>query len=265
MTLRSPGLRLAFLPALAVGAALLSACGVHFGTGVEARDTWSRTYTVTAGATLDVRNTNGKISIVAGDGDQVRVEATRVARGATEEAAKAALAGIAITERATADRIELDASQPGLQIALGQSKTVNFEVTLPRTTHVTIKATNGDIELEGVDGTVRVDGTNGRIRARGSAQGVDLTTVNGLIALDLTSVGKDGVRCRTTNGEITVTMPADSKATLAARVTNGQVRTSGLTLAATAESRRRLDATVGGGGPEIRLEATNGAIQVSGR
>ena len=41
------------------------ACNLHLGTGIEARDNWTRTYAVKPGATLDVRETNGRIHVEA--------------------------------------------------------------------------------------------------------------------------------------------------------------------------------------------------------
>jgi hypothetical protein len=38
-----------------------------------------------------------------------------------------------------------------------------------------------------------------------------------------------------------------------------------LTVAVAEQSRRRLDGTLGGGGPLIRLETTNGAVQIRGK
>jgi len=39
----------------------------------------------------------------------------------------------------------------------------------------------------------------------------------------------------------------------------------GWTVAVAEQSRRRLDGTLGGGGPLIRLETTNGAVQIRGK
>jgi hypothetical protein len=60
-------------------------------------------------------------------------------------------------------------------------------------------------------------------------------------------------------------VPASIKARLSARVSNGAITTEGLTVAVAEQSRRRLDGTLGGGGPLIRLETTNGAVQIRGK
>jgi DUF4097 and DUF4098 domain-containing protein YvlB len=83
--------------------------------------------------------------------------------------------------------------------------------------------------------------------------------------LTFATVGTSGIRCKTTNGQIVVTIPQNAKATIAGRVVNGDIRTENLQVQSTQSSTRRLDATVGGGGPEIRLETTNGEVRVVGR
>ena len=86
-----------------------------------------------------------------------------------------------------------------------------------------------------------------------------------MVKLDFSKLGDAGVSCETTTGTISVTVPRDAKARISARVTNGAINTSDLQLAVTEQSRRRLDASIGGGGPSIRLETTNGAISINGR
>lgn len=244
--------------------AAVSACNLQFSTGVEAKDTWSRTYKVNADATLELKATNGKIRVSAIDGDEIRVEATRVAKGSTDEAAKAALNDVKITESATADRVALSSSTEGLQLNF-KGHRVDYDVKVPRTLQLSIKSMNGDIDVEGVSGFVRVESTNGRISATGLGQGADFNLVNGEVKADFASIGDRGLRCKTTNGQVVVTVPADAKATIAGRITNGAIRTENLNLQTTEESRRRLDATIGGGGPELRIETMNGEIRIVGR
>ena len=256
--------RRAALLLLPLWAVAVSACNLQFSTGVEAKDTWSRTYKVNADATLELKAANGKIRISAIDGDEIQVAATRVAKGSTDEAAKAALDDVKITESATADWVSLSSGGEGLQLNL-RGHRVDYDVKVPRTLQVAIKSVNGEIEIEGVGGFVTIESTNGRVTATGLADGADINLVNGEVKADFASVGGRGLRCKTTNGEIIVTVPTNAKATLAARVANGAIQTENLTVQATEESRRRLDATIGGGGPELRVETINGEITIRGR
>ena len=241
-----------------------AACGLHF-PGIEAKEAWTRSYKVTSGATVELRETNGRIRVEASEGDQVAISATKIVKGPSEEAAKAALADFTIKESATADRVEVDSTRPGDGLMSRVSYRVDYDVKMPRTGQLTIKTTNGEIRVVSIAGFVKIDTVNGDIEATGLQRGADVHAVNGRVQLELTSVGDGGVRCKTTNGQIVVTVPTSAKATINARVTNGVVHTENLTVAATESTHRRLDATIGGGGPEIRLDTTNGEVRIVGK
>ncbi len=242
-----------------------SGCNLQFSTGVEAKDTWTRTYKVKEGATVELREPNGRIRVEAGDGGEVTINATKVAKGPSEEAAKAALADMVIKDVATADRVEIDSTSSSSGINFRLSKHVDYDVKMPRTGQLTIKSTNGEIKVIAIAGLVKIEATNGDIELTGMEKGVDVDAVNGRVQVEMASVGDGGVRCKTTNGEIILTVPASAKATIAARVTNGEVRTENLTVQSTESSHRRLDGTIGGGGPEIRLDTMNGEIRIIGK
>ena len=256
----------ALLTAIAVGLGSVawSACGLQLSTGIEAKSTWSRSYKVGDAATLDLREPNGKINVEAVDGNEIKVTATRIAKASTEEAAKAEVEKIEIREKATAELVEID-STPPTSINFGYSRRVDYDVKIPRSASLTIKTSNGDIDVKAIGGRVKIEATNGEITASGLERGAEITATNGSIELDLSKVGTDGVRCHTTNGQIIVTIPKSAKATLAARVTNGVIDVDNLPVEFTEQSRRRLDASLGGGGPEIRLDTTNGYIKINGR
>jgi DUF4097 and DUF4098 domain-containing protein YvlB len=252
---------------LLISAALAAsaACGLHFGSGIEARETWNRTYTVKSGATLTVRESNGTIRVNAIDGDKIEVSATRVAKASTEEAAKADLKEFSISETATADHVELDSSTRSVGVMLHKSRHVDYDIKVPKGLNVTLKTANGLINVQGVGGALTIEATNGDIEATGLGGGADVTAVNGRVQLGIEKVHNSGVRCKTTNGQIILTLPTTAKATLAAHVLHGVIQTENLSIATTDETRQRLNATIGGGGPEIKLETTNGEVRVVGK
>ena len=242
-----------------------SACNLHFSTGVEAKEAWTRTYKVKAGATVELREANGRIRVEAADGDEVAINATRVVKGPSEEAAKAALADVVIKEAATEDRVEIDSTASSAGLSFRLSRRVDYDVKMPRTGNLTIKTTNGEIRVNAIAGFVKIETVNGDIELTGIEKGVDVNAVNGRVQVELASVGEGGVRCKTTNGQIILTVPTSAKASIVARVTNGVVNTENLNLQSTESSHRRLDATIGGGGPEIRLDTTNGEVRIVGK
>jgi DUF4097 and DUF4098 domain-containing protein YvlB len=256
--------RLMRAAAVVAATAALAACNLQFSTGIEAKSAWSRTYKVAGGATLEIKELNGRITVEATDGSEIQVTATRVAKAPTEEAAKAAADKIQINEKVSDDRVELD-STVGFQLTSGLSHHVDYDVKVPRSINLSIKVTNSQVNVKSVAGTVKIDAVNGEITVDGAEQGADITTVNGRVVLNLAKIGADGARVNSTNGEIEVGVPSGGKATFAARVTNGAVEVEGLQLQTTEKTYRRLDATLGGGGPEIRLGTTNGMIKIVGR
>jgi DUF4097 and DUF4098 domain-containing protein YvlB len=253
--------RLALLAVLA----LASACHVDLSTDVEARDEWKRTYTLGPGGTFELRNTNGKVRITTGDGDTIDVKADRIIKAASEEAAKDALKQFEITEAVTKNSVTIDSTSRGSGFTIRLQRRVDFDVKVPRWADVRIDSTNSDIEVSGLQGPFRAETTNGRITGSALEGGARIETTNGLVELDVAKLTDAGISCETTNGRITVSVPRDARAQISARVTNGAITTSDLQLTVAEQSRRRLDASIGGGGPPIRLETTNGSIAIRGR
>jgi DUF4097 and DUF4098 domain-containing protein YvlB len=253
-------------PLVALGLSLVgaAACHVDFDTGVEARDEWKRTYTLGKNGAFELRNTNGKIQIQAADGDVVEVNATRIVKARTDEAAKDALARFEIRETVSPASIALDSTNRG-GFEINMSRRVEYTVRVPRWAAVRVSTTNAEVDVTGVGGALQIEATNGRIRGRALENSASVETTNGTVALEFARLGERGVSCDTTNGTIELTVPDGAKANLTARVTNGAITTTGLDMTVIEQSRRRLDASIGGGGPEIKLETTNGAIRIMSR
>jgi DUF4097 and DUF4098 domain-containing protein YvlB len=232
---------------------------------VEARDEWKRTYTLTPGASFEIKNTNGRIRITSVDGDTVEVKADRVVKAATDESAKEALKRLEIAESVSPKGVLIDGTNRNMGFTVGLQRRVDFDVRVPRWANVRLGSTNGDIEVSGLKGAFHAETTNGGILGSALEGGATIETTNGEVQLDFAKLAESGVSCETTNGRISVTVPRDTRARISARVTNGDINTSDLQLAVTEQSRRRLDASIGGGGPSIKLETTNGSIAIKGR
>jgi Toastrack DUF4097 len=263
MTVRGPRHGLFTAVALA-GLMAASACNLRISTDAEAKDQWQRRYTLKEGGTLEIRNTNGLIHIEPTDDGAVDITADRVVRAATDQAAKDALGRFEIQETVAPDRVTIDSTNRSAGIMINLQRHVDFHVRAPRWANLTIDTTNGNVEVVGpkLTGKLHATATNGRIRAAGLENAATIETTNGTITLDVDKLGDDGLSCSTTNGGISVTFPTDVKARISARVTNGSITKEGLQVAVSEQSRRRLDGTIGGGGPMVRLETTNGFIKM---
>lgn len=248
---------------LSAAMATLVACNLQLSTDVEAKDEWSRTYPLTAAGSVSIKNGNGRIEVIGGEGTSVTITAERIVKASTEAAAKEQLALFEMNEDVTPERVSIDSSTRGLMINV--SRRVNYKVTMPKGASLSLASSNGDISVTSVGGAFSAEATNGRITATGLETSAKVSTINGVIALTFDRVGEGGITAEATNGTITVSVPKSTNADLSARVTNGAISNEGLDLQVSEQSRRRLDGKLGAGGPAIRLETTNGAITVKGK
>ena len=147
---------------------------------------------------------------------------------------------------------------------VNRSKQVDYTVRAPSWVNLKLDSTNGAIEVVGIGGRLDAESTNGNIRAVGLGGGATVETTNGNVHLEFARLGEGGLKSSTTNGDITLGLPRDVRANLNAKVTNGNIGTTDLSVTTTEQSRRRLQAQLGGGGPEVRLSTTNGDIRVKG-
>jgi len=242
-----------------------TACDVVFqGMNAQATDQWTRAYKLEPGGQIEVISPNGAIDVTpSADGTTVEVVAERRARAASEQAARQALKGIQITERATPTEIRLEVPRFSSGEHFGRpSREVSFKLKVPKTATVRVNTRNGTVHVAGLAGTVKVDSTNGDIVGENLAGVVQAGTTNGNIKVHVTGLQPDGIRLDTTNGEIELRVPADSKATISAHWAHGDFEASGLNPQGEKESRR-YDGKLNGGGPLVELNTTNGRIRIS--
>ncbi len=265
MTVSTARLRRLAAALLVIAAGVsLAGCNLSIDNKAEARSEWKKSFTLAKGGTFEIRNTNGLIEVSPGDGDQISVTAVRIAKAATEAEAKDAAEKIEIRETVSGDSIIIDSKFP-VGGMFGNNRQVKFHVRAPRGTTLRLSNTNGEIEITDMTGEIRLDTTNGSVKASGLSGPTHASTTNGAVSLDFASIPAEGVSAETTNGGVVVRIPKDAKARINARVSNGGIETDGLALAITEQSRRRLDATLNGGGGDIRLETTNGGITIRGK
>jgi hypothetical protein len=247
-------------------AAALAGCNVQLSMQAEARDQWQRRYTLTEGGTLEIHNTNGLIRVEPTSDTAVEISADRIVKAASDEAAKDALARWEIEQSAAPDRIVIDSSkQAGASFMVHMNRRADYRVRVPQWANLRLETTNGTIDITGphVSGKVRAQTTNGNIKLIGLENNTTISTTNGAVTLEVRRLGDEGLSCETTNGSINVTVPSDLNARLSARVTNGGISAHLPSMSVSEESRRRLGATIGSGGPMMRLETTNGGVTVA--
>jgi DUF4097 and DUF4098 domain-containing protein YvlB len=245
--------------------------------GEEYRDDFSKTLPLKAGERFSLENVNGPVSLTTWNENSVEIKAVKTSRRSEEELAK-----VEIRVEESAGGVSVKAIWPKFPRRARVS--VAFEVKVPegvildgvetvnggvdvsgRFERGDVGTTNGNVRVEGGTGELEVSTTNGDIRVRRFEGRVEAGTTNGSIRLeDLTFKG--GLSAGTTNGSITlsITNAEGLNADLRAHTTNGSVSVDfPVTLKNLSQSRRRVEAKIGQGGPLIELETTNGSIKLT--
>lgn len=247
-------------------AVALAGCDVSLGNlTARATEEWTHTYPLTAGGEVRIVNTNGRIDVEGVDGSTVEVRAERIARGATDAAARELLPRIVIREESKPDRVSLETERMS-GIMFGAGFEVRYHVRAPKNAVVNVTNTNGQVVVNALAGKVVAHTTNGGVKGTNLTGGVDGRTTNGSVSIEMASVGPDPVSLETTNGSVTLMLPEKAKATVSASVTNGGITVGALdNFEVTEKSRRRLEGRLNGGGTPVELRTTNGGIRLRSR
>ena len=142
---------------------------------------------------------------------------------------------------------------------------VTYEIFVPQTTDLTLKALNGGINISDVRGRLAFEGVNGGVRLKRVAGEINGRTVNGGIDVELAGMGADArqVELSTVNGGVTVTMPSSYSARVQTETGMGRVDSDFPMPSEAGNARsRRMDFTIGAGGPPMNITTGNGSIRL---
>jgi len=147
-----------------------------------------------------------------------------------------------------------------------EASTSNGPVELVGCTGAAIlRTSNGRIQAEGVRAPFEATTSNARIEVRlAEAAGsgpARLRTSNGSVRLTLEQALKTDVVVRTSNGSIAVRAPATLAARVKASTSNGEILTN-FDVEGGERGKTGLEGLIGGGGPRLELETSNGNIEI---
>jgi len=208
---------------------------------------------------------NGGIRVKGSDRSDVLVRACVQTWGTTEEAARAVAGGITIST--SGGTIKADA--PGRE-----NWSVSYELLVPRSTDLNLKAHNGGIGISSVEGRLEFETLNGGVSLSDIAGDVRGRTTNGGVNVMLAgnSWKGSGLEVITTNGGVHVSMPETYAANIETGTTNGGFHSDIPALNVTTENVKgptarqratRLSMALNGGGAPVRLMTTNGGVHIS--
>jgi len=248
------------LAAAVVAVAALPAC-VMGPLNAEARDTWTRTYTLSQTGEVSIANINGRVEIEGVDGSSVEVAAERIAHAGTEQMAKELLPKIAINDRSTPDLVFVETGRIN-GILIGASYEVRYHVKAPRGATVRATTVNGGVRVSGMAGRTIMRATNGGVEAKDLTGGLEARTVNGGVRASFAALGVGDITLGTVNGGIRVSLPDTAKATVNATWVNGGFNASGLKFEIRDSGKRHFEGVLNGGGTSLTVTTVNGGVTI---
>lgn len=241
--------------------------------GAQESTTWDWRGELGAGRTVYLRNINGAVRIEAGTGNTVEVQAVkRWRRGDPDEVRiEARMAGsgngdVIICalwgERAACDESGYNSNRDRRTSSRNDDVSVQFTVRVPANARVDASTVNGELVIGGVNGSIEASTVNGDVEALSNAGRVRASTVNGSILVRTTVPESDDLEYSTVNGSVTLELPASTNADVHLSTVNGRISTDfPMTLDGNINPRR-IRATIGNGGPRLRVSTVNGSVRL---
>ena len=264
---------------LAVAILALSGCSIEAGHALvelvhgsqestESTEDFEWRGVVAAGDVIEIKGINGGVRASATSGDEVEVVAERTGRRDDPNEVRIEVVehddGVTICAVYPREGNECLPGDRGRLSARNNDVKVEFTVRVPDGVRFTGRTVNGGIRAEDLGADVLADTVNGSVNISTSGRAV-ANTVNGSIEAEMGRADwSSDVSFETVNGSITLTLPEDVNANVRARTVNGRIRTD-LPLTVREVGRRRLEGTLGDGGPELELETVNGSISLNAR
>jgi hypothetical protein len=202
---------------------------------------------------------NGGIQVTAGDGSDMRLEAKVMAVASSEEEARRLASEVRIGTSGTI-------SAQGPTTRSRDWWTVSYRLTVPARTDLDLRSHNGGITLSGVRGRTEFTTTNGGVRVSDAGGSLRGRTTNGGVKVALSGAQWDGegLDVTTTNGGVVLEVPAVYNAHLETGTVNGGINID-FPVRVQGRLNRQLSTDLGSGGPTIRAVTTNGGVTVKRR
>ncbi len=200
---------------------------------------------VSAGQSIEIRNTLGSIRAEPAQGDQAEV--------VTEQS------DLKITVTQDEHGLTFRAVHPN---DAERDERVDFTVRVPKGVRFIGRTVNGSVEANSLKGDASGYTVNGNVRIRTTGSS-EAETVNGSI---LASIGKTrsgrSLKFSAVNGGITLEMPNCLSARLFAQTLHGAVVANFPVATRSHAAGQSVSGIVGKGGPEVKLVTVNGTIRL---
>lgn len=247
---------------------------LHAQTRIE-REAFTWSGAIADGRWISVRNLNGNVEVTRGAGDRVEVIALRRTRRGDPDYVRFEVRKYGSGDQnvlicalwgENADCDEYSSRSRGDRRSRDNDVVVDFSVRVPRSVKVAAHTVNGEVRVEDVAAEVDAENINGDVVVSTVGGPVNARTTNGSVRA---TMGKFDLNTdlafSSINGSVVVEFTGDIDADVELSTTNGRFLTDFPVTISGRIDPRRLRATLGKGGPRVRLSTVNGNVELRKR
>ena len=235
--------------------------------------TWSGK--IPEGRWINVRNLNGTVEVHRGTSDKVEVTATKHVRRGDADYVR-----FEVQKYGSSDQNVLICALWGENSSCDQDSYrshgdrrdrgneiwVEFHVAVPNGVKVGAHSVNGEVRVDGVAAEVDAESVNGSVMVATLAGPVNASTVNGSVRATMGKFDLNSdLRFSSVNGSVIAEFADELNADVDLSTVNGRFLTDFPVTISGRIDPRRLRATLGKGGPRIRLSTVNGNVELRKR
>jgi hypothetical protein len=227
------------------------------------------------GRWINVRNLNGTVQVERGTGDKVEVTATRHTRRGDPDYVRFEVKKYGPSDQDVLicalwgdnSRCDEDSNNRRDDRRSRENEVwVEFRVKVPKAVKVGAHSVNGEVRVEDVAAEVDAESVNGSVVVSTMGGPVNARTVNGSVRA---SMGRFDLNSDLTfssvNGSVIAEFANEINADVDLSTVNGRFLTDFPVTISGRIDPRRLRATLGKGGPRIRLSTVNGNVELRKR
>ncbi len=175
-------------------------------TQEEHQEQFSRSFDIGANGSLTLSNVSGEIVVRGTSGSQVQIEAVkRVHRARSDEDVRRQLERVTIDVSHTGERLRIH-TRYGERHDRNHGDThvsVDFEVTVPHGTEVSVKSVSGDVEVEDVNGELLAESVSGEVTVTNAEQLVRAKSVSGNVEV-VSVASRDDAEIGSVSGDVDI-------------------------------------------------------------
>lgn len=259
-----------------VALALVAAGALGAQEGRLERDVFTWSGRIPENRWIMIRNLNGPVHVTPATGDRVEVTGTRRTRRGDPEFVR-----FEVKRFGTSGQDVLvcalwgdnsTCNEDGYRTRNNNERnrtndvSVEFRVRVPEGVKVAAYGVNGEVRVDGVGNEVDAGSVNGSVFVDSRGGPVSANTVNGSVRASMGTFDlASDLRFSSVNGTVTVEFVDDINAEVDLSTVNGRFVTDFPVTISGRIDPRRLRATLGKGGPRIRLSTVNGNVELRRR